>query len=180
MSRIGKVPVTLPDKVEIKIDGGQVHVKGPKGQLEFTFSDKVGIELKDKKILVTPKGEGAEYSSLWGTTRALVGNMVIGVSQGFTKKLEFSGVGYRASVKGSVLQLNLGYSHPIHYQLPEGITAKVAKNIIELSGIDKAMLGLAAAKVRSFRPPNPYKGKGIKYVGEVILRKAGKTGAKGK
>jgi len=115
---------------------------------------------------------------MWGTTRSLLSNMVTGVSTGFKRVLEFNGVGYKASVKGKVLVLNLGYSHPIDYQLPEGISAKVNKNVIELSGVDKEALGQSAAKIRSFRPPEPYKGKGIKYLEETIVRKAGKTGAK--
>lgn len=178
MSRIGKEPVVIPEKVEVKVNGAHVAVKGPLGSLEYTFTDKVGIELKGKEVLITPNGESKLARSLWGTTRTLVNNMVVGVSTGFTKTLEFNGVGYKAAAKGKVLVLNLGYSHPINYDLPEGVSAKVTKNVIDLSGASKELVGFAAAKIRSFRPPEPYKGKGIKYIDEHIIRKAGKAGGK--
>lgn len=178
MSRIGKVPVSVPEKVEVKVNGAHVSVKGPNGQLEYTFTDKVTIELKDKEVLVNPIDESKEARSLWGTTRSLIGNMVTGVSVGFTKSLEFNGVGYKATVSGTNLTLNLGYSHPIEYPLPAGVSAKVTKNVIDISGCDKELVGFVAAKVRSFRPPEPYKGKGVKYVDETIIRKAGKSGGK--
>ena len=178
MSRIGKVPVTLPEKVEVKLDGTSVSVKGPKGELNYTFPANVKIEMKDKEILVNPVDESKEARSMWGTTRTLISNMVTGVSTGFTKSLEFNGVGYKAAVKGRTLNLNLGYSHPIDYELPEGVDAKVNKNVIDITGSDKELVGFVAAKVRSFRPPEPYKGKGIKYSDEHIIRKAGKTGGK--
>ena len=178
MSRIGKNPVNVPEKVEVKVNGSHVKVKGPKGELEYTFTDHVGIELKDKAVIITPKNESALSRSLWGTTRTVINNMVLGVSVGFTKSLEFTGVGYKAAAKGSVLELNLGFSHPINYQLPVGITAKTGKNTIDISGCNKEMVGQVAAKVRSFRPPEPYKGKGIKYATEHIIRKAGKSGGK--
>lgn len=178
MSRIGKMPVELPDKVEVKIDGAKVSVKGPKGQLEQTFTDNIKIEQKDKQILVNPIDESQSARAMWGTARTIINNMVQGVSTGFTKSLEFNGVGYRAAVKGTDLELSLGYSHPITYKLPTGITAAVQKNIIEISGSNKELVGFVAAKVRSFRPPEPYKGKGIKYLDERIIRKAGKTGGK--
>ena len=178
MSRIGKMPVIIPDKVEAKVNGAQVTVKGPNGQLEYTFTSNVSIELKGKEILITPKTESKEDRSLWGTTRTLINNMMVGVTAGFRKDLEFNGVGYKAAAKGDTLVLNLGYSHPIDYKLPQGVTAKVVKNVIELSSANKEVLGLAAAKIRSFRPPEPYKGKGIKYVTETIIRKAGKSGGK--
>jgi large subunit ribosomal protein L6 len=178
MSRIGKVPVGIPDKVEVKVNGSLVAVKGPKGALEYNFTEHVGIELKDKEVIVTPSNDSKISRSLWGTTRTLIGNMVEGVSVGFTRSLVFNGVGYKAAVKGNVLVLNLGYSHPINYDLPEGITAKVDKTTINLMGCNKELLGFAAAKVRSFRPPEPYKGKGIRYSDEHIIRKAGKTGGK--
>jgi len=178
MSRVGKNPVALPDKVEVKIDGAFVSVKGPKGVIDYIFTDQVNIELKDKEVVVTPANESKLSRSLWGTTRSVINNMVVGVSDGFTKSLEFNGVGYKAAAKGSTLELGLGYSHPINYALPEGITAKVEGKIIHISGCNKEMVGQVAAKVRSFRPPEPYKGKGIKYTTEHIIRKAGKTGAK--
>ena len=176
MSRVGKVPVALPDKVELKVDGAFVSVKGPKGALDYTFTKKVKIELKDKNIVVTPVDESKESRALWGTTRAVISNMVTGVSQGFEKTLEFNGVGYKAVVKGSTLTLNLGYSHPIDYKMPEGISVGVEKNIITVKGCNKELVGFAAAKIRSFRPPEPYKGKGVKYTTEKIIRKAGKSG----
>lgn len=178
MSRIGKEPVVIPEKVDVKVDGAHVSVKGPNGALEYTFTKFVTIEKKDKEVLVNPIDQSKNARSLWGTTRTLINNMVVGVSTGFQKDLEFTGVGYKAAVKGKVLVLNLGYSHPIDYNLPEGVSAKVDKNSIQLSGCDKELVGFAAAKVRSFRPPEPYKGKGIKYADEHIIRKAGKTGAK--
>ena len=179
MSRIGKMPVEIPDKVQVTVDGQSVGVKGPKGELSYTFPQGVTLSHQEKKILVAPVNVNDQKDrSLWGMARTLVNNMVVGVASGFSKKLEFNGVGYKAAVKGDVLQLNLGYSHPIDYKYPKGIEVKVQKNIIELSGCNKELLGFTAAKIRSFRPPEPYKGKGIKYVDERIIRKAGKTGAK--
>jgi large subunit ribosomal protein L6 len=178
MSRIGKVPVSIPEKVNVKIDNKTVNVKGPKGELKYEFTEFVNIEEKDGCVVITPVDESKKSRSLWGTTRALIGNMVTGVTEGFTRNLIFTGVGYKAVVKGKVLTLNLGYSHPIDYQLPEGVTAAVAKDTISITGCDKELVGFVAAKVRSFRPPEPYKGKGVRYSDEVIVRKAGKTGAK--
>ena len=178
MSRIGKVPVEIPEKVEVKVNGAHVAVKGPKGQLEYTFTDKVTIKLDEKTVVVGPVDESKESRSLWGTTRTLVSNMVVGVSDGFTRTLEFTGVGYKAAVSGGTITLNLGYSHPIDYVLPQGVEAKVTKNVIDLTGCDKELVGFAAAKIRSFRPPEPYKGKGVKYSDETIIRKAGKAGSK--
>ena len=178
MSRIGKNPVVIPEKTDVQITGTTVKVKGSNGELEYTFTDKVKIEKVDQTVVVTPLKDTQEARALWGTTRSLINNMVLGVSKGFTKDLEYNGVGYKAVVKGDSLVLNLGYSHPIDYKLPAGVQAKVVKNVISLSGCNKELVGFAAAKVRSFRPPEPYKGKGIKYVNEVIVKKAGKTGAK--
>ncbi len=178
MSRIGKRPVTIPDKVDVKLNNGVVLVKGPNGQLDYSLTPNVKVDIQDKEIVVSPVDSSNKSRALWGLTRTLIDNMVVGVSDGFKKMLEFNGVGYRAAVQGTTLTLNLGYSHPIEYKLPEGISAKVNKNTIEISGIDKELVGMTAAKVRSFRPPEPYKGKGIKYADEVIIRKAGKTGGK--
>ncbi|WP_127718322.1 50S ribosomal protein L6 [Halobacteriovorax sp. HLS] len=178
MSRIGKVPVAIPEKVEVKIDGAFVSVKGPKGQLEYTFTDKVIIAQADKEVTINPADETKLARSLWGTTRTLVSNMVVGVSEGFTRTLEFTGVGYKAAVSGNTITLNLGYSHPIDYVLPTGVEAKVNKNVIDLTGCDKELVGFVAAKIRSFRPPEPYKGKGVRYSDETIIRKAGKAGSK--
>ena len=178
VSRVGKSPIVLPEKIDVEILGSTVKVKGSKGQLEYTFTDKVKIKKVDRTIVVIPVNDDQEVRALWGTTRSLINNMVVGVTEGFTKELEYNGVGYKAVVKGDLLVLNLGYSHPINYKLPQGVQAKVVKNVISLSGCNKELVGFAAAKIRSFRCPEPYKGKGIRYVGEVIVKKAGKTGAK--
>ena len=180
MSRIGKVPINIPDKVEVNIDGNNVAVKGPKGTLSVKLHEQILVNREKTGIVISPKGQDKKLYALWGTSRTLVSNMITGVSEGFIKKLEFNGVGYKAMAKGTTLQLNLGYSHPINYQLPTGVSAKVIKNIIEISGCDKALIGFVAANIRSLRLPEPYKGKGIKYTDERILRKAGKTGAKAK
>ena len=178
MSRIGKQPVTVPEKVTITIADKKIDVKGPNGQLTFTHHQGVSVEQKEKEILVNPVDASQQNRALWGLTRTLINNMVVGVTTGFTKNLVFTGVGYKAAVSGNKMTLNLGYSHPIDYELPEGISAKVTKNEIAISGANKELVGFAAAKIRSFRPPEPYKGKGIKYSDETIIRKAGKTGAK--
>lgn len=178
MSRIGKNPVVVPEKVQVQVNGAEFSAKGPKGELKYTFTDKVKIEFKDNQVSVTPMNESQEARSLWGTTRTLISNMVTGVSTGFTKSLEFNGVGYKAAVAGNTLTLNLGYSHPIDYVLPAGIEVKVNKNQIDVMGSDKELVGFVAAKIRSFRPPEPYKGKGVKYMTETIIRKAGKSGGK--
>lgn len=178
MSRIGKAPIGIPDKVEVKISGSTVEVKGPKGQLSYTFRKEVKIEKADKVINVTPAEKSTTAKALWGLSRTLLGNMVTGVTTGFVKTLEFNGVGYKAAVAGNVLTLNLGYSHAIDYKLPKGIEAKINKNTIEFYGSDKELVGFVAAQVRSYREPEPYKGKGLKYIDEKIIRKAGKTGAK--
>jgi large subunit ribosomal protein L6 len=178
MSRIGKKPIGIPDKVEVKLDGLSIDVKGPKGHLTYVFHQDVKIEKVDKFLNVTPANESSSARALWGMSRTLLGNMVTGVTTGFVKSLEFNGVGYKAAVSGSSLTLNLGYSHPIDYKLPVGVEAKVIKNVIEFHGCDKELVGFVAAQVRSFREPEPYKGKGLKYSDEKIIRKAGKTGAK--
>lgn len=178
MSRIGRMPINLPEKVEVTISGSDVKVKGPKGELSYSFNPVVDFKAEGNTITVSPKSDDKFSRSMWGTARTLVSNMVTGVSTGFVRVLEFNGVGYKASVSGNAMTLNLGYSHPIEYSLPDGISAKVNKNQIELSGANKELLGFVAAKIRSFRPPEPYKGKGVKYLEEVIIRKAGKTGAK--
>jgi large subunit ribosomal protein L6 len=180
MSRIGKVPVVVPDKVEVTIKLPQVTVKGPKGTLVHNLNNLVKAELNGKQVIVKPLNEEKESLSQWGTARTIINNMVVGVSAGFVKSLEFNGVGYKASVSGNILQLSLGYSHTIDFALPTGITAKVNKNQIDIEGSNKELVGQVAAKVRSFRPPEPYKGKGLKYTTETIIRKAGKAGGKGK
>ncbi len=176
MSRIGKKPVQIPAGVKIKREGDRIEVEGPKGKLSRFIPETVGVVLEADTIVVTPVNAGRRDTSLQGLYRTLVSNMIDGVTKGFSKVLEINGVGYRADVKGSVLNLALGYSHPIEYQLPEGITVEVEKQTrITVHGIDKEAVGATAAKIRSFREPEPYKGKGIKYADERILRKAGKT-----
>lgn len=178
MSRIGKQPVTVPEKVTVTIKDKNIDVKGPKGSLSFTHNPGVTVEQKDNIISVNPVDGSHKNKALWGLTRTLVNNMVTGVTSGFTRTLEFTGVGYKAAVSGNKITLNLGYSHPIDYTLPEGIEAKVTKNVIDISGCNKELVGFVAAKIRSFREPEPYKGKGVRYSDEVIIRKAGKTGKK--
>ena len=178
MSRIGKKPVVVPEKVVVTIADKLITVKGPNGQLELAHHSGVNVEKTDNNIVVSPVDSSNKNRALWGLTRTLVDNMVVGVTAGFTKKLHFTGVGYKAAVSGNKMTLNLGYSHPIVYDLPEGITAKVVKTEIEIIGASKELVGFVAAKIRSFRPPEPYKGKGVRYADEVIIRKAGKTGAK--
>lgn len=178
MSRIGKLPIKIENDVKVNLESSKLIVSGKNGSLTIDIHDSVTVAAQGDELVVTPKSDEKISQSMWGTTRTLISNMVHGVSKGFTRDLEFNGVGYKASVSGSTLNLSLGYSHPIAYELPEGISAKVAKNVISISGADKALVGFVAAKVRSFRKPEPYKGKGIKYTDEVIIRKAGKSGAK--
>lgn len=175
MSRIGKKPIEVPSGVKINIDGSVIKVEGPKGRLERVVTDQVEIKLEAEQMIVSPVD--VKNNAIQGLTRSLLANMVEGVTKGFTRILEINGIGYRAELQGASLNLALGYSHPINYPLPEGISAEVEKQTkITLTGIDKELLGATAAKIRSFRPPEPYKGKGIKYSDERILRKAGKTG----
>ena len=183
MSRIGRKPLEIPKGVTVSITNDTVSTKGPKGSL--TLKRHRDVEIKqtkddDKKdvIVFERKGNGGSERAAHGLMRALVGNMLTGVTTGFTRQLEINGVGYKAELKGPKIVLSLGFSHPVEYNLPEGITAKVDKNLLILSGIDRQALGAATAKIRSLRPPEPYKGKGIKYVEETILRKAGKTAGK--
>lgn len=180
MSRIGKIQITVPEKVETTFKDHVFTCKGQKGTLKANINKLVKVSIKDKSITVDPIDTSKEARSQWGTTRTIISNMVNGVSKGFIKTLEFNGVGYKAAVNGTTLNLNLGFSHPIDFSLPAGITAKVTKNVIEIEGSDKELVGLVASKVRSFREPEPYKGKGIKYGTETIKRKAGKAGGKGK
>lgn len=176
MPRIGKQPVTIPQGVTVTIDGQSVHVKGAKGTLQRAFHERVHFEQADGQIIVTVDRPEEKISrELWGTSRVLLANMVTGVTVGFSKQLEVNGVGYRAEASGKKLKLNLGYSHPIEYAVPEGIDVKVEKNLITVSGIDKQLVGQVAAQIRDYRKPEPYKGKGIKYIDEVIRRKAGKV-----
>ena len=178
MSRVGKRPVPIPNGVDVSIKGRKVQVKGPKGSLSRVMHDDVNLKVEDGAIQVSVTGNGKKVGALQGLSRTLVANMIHGVTQGFERVLEIVGVGYRVNLKSNVLTLALGYSHPINFKLPEGITAAVEKTKITLSGIDKELLGATAAKIRSFRKPEPYKGKGIKYAEERVKRKVGKTGAK--
>jgi len=178
VSRIGHQPVEIPSGVDIKIDGTHVRVKGPKGELEFTFSPKLEIKEENDEIVITRPNDQREARALHGTTRALINNMVLGVTEGFEKELRLVGVGYRASLSGNNLVLNVGYSHPVELEPPEGITLEVGERSqqVIVRGYDKQKVGQIAADVRKVRPPEPYKGKGIRYQGEWIRRKAGKAG----
>jgi len=179
MSRVGKKPIILPKGVEITFDGTMLLVKGPKGELRRLIHPKVQLDIDGSQILVTNADNSKESRSLYGLFRSLIANMVLGVTEGFKKTLEVIGVGYRVERSGNQLVFNLGYSHPIAYDIPTGIDAQIdQRNKVVLSGIDKELLGSTAAKIRSFRAPEPYKGKGVKYFEEKIRRKAGKTGVK--
>ena len=175
MSRIGKKPVVVPAGVTAKVDGQLVSVKGAKGQLEFLVPDDVSVVYQDNAIRVDPRNETKRARALWGTSRARVNNIVLGVTTGFEKKLEITGVGYRAAVQGKTLQLALGYSHDVNYPIPAGVTIVTPKPTeITISGIDKRQIGQIAAEIRALRAPEPYKGKGVKYANEFIFRKEGK------
>jgi large subunit ribosomal protein L6 len=179
MSRIGKRPISIPGKVSVAIDGQSVLVKGPKGELSRVLPSEVTLVQEGETLLVNRNGESRPARQRHGLCRTLVANMVEGVSQGFQKKLEIQGVGYRAQVQGRTLTLNMGYSHPVQIEPPEGIQFAVENNVnVTVSGIDKEIVGNTAAQIRAVRPPEPYKGKGIRYAGEVVRRKAGKAGKK--
>ena len=179
MSRIGKKPIIIPAGVKVALNGRTVKVEGPKGRLERELHDQVEIRVEADQIQVHPPNQRTG-GALQGLTRTLVANMVDGVTKGFTRGLEINGVGYRAELKGTTLNLALGYSHPVEYPLPAGVSAEVEKQTkITLSGIDKELVGATAAKIRSFRPPEPYKGKGIRYADEQIRHKVGKAFASG-
>ena len=179
MSRIGRLPIAIPAGVEVVIaEGNKVTVKGPKGTLEKCLPVEMEIKVEDNQVIVSRPNDLKKMKSLHGLTRTLIQNMVIGVSQGYEKTLEVNGVGYRAAKQGKKLVLNLGYSHPVEMEDPEGLESKVDGNKIIVSGIDKEKVGQFAAEIRTKRPPEPYKGKGIKYADEVIRRKVGKTGKK--
>ncbi|HEY9809240.1 MAG TPA: 50S ribosomal protein L6 [Halomicronema sp.] len=181
MSRIGKRPITIPSKVQVTIDGQQVSVKGPKGTLSRVLPSEVAVEQEGETILVNRVNESRPARQRHGLCRTLVSNMVEGVSTGFQKRLEIQGVGYRAAVQGTNLILNVGYSKPVEIQPPDGITVAVENNTnVIVSGIDKEIVGNTAARIRAVRPPEVYKGKGIRYAGEVVRRKVGKAGGKGK
>ncbi len=179
MSRVGKMPVKIPEKVKVSVAGTLVKVEGPKGKMSFPFNPRVAVAVDKGEVKVTRPDETRESKSLHGLTRTLVKNAVEGVVKGYERGLEISGVGFKAEVKGKDVHFTLGFSHPVVFKLPEGITAEVdAKQTkITVRGVDKHLLGLTAAKIRGLRPPEPYKGKGIKYADEHVRRKEGKTGA---
>jgi large subunit ribosomal protein L6 len=175
MSRIGKKPVPVPKGVTAKVDGQTVSVKGPKGELSITLVDDVKAELGDDGVTVSPRDQSKRARSMWGMSRSLVDNLMTGVATGFTRTLEINGVGYRAAMRGKDLQLNLGYSHEVVYAVPEGVQVQCPRPTeIVVSGIDPARVGQVAAEIRRYRPPEPYKGKGVKYANEFIFRKEGK------
>ncbi len=179
MSRIGKYPVNFDDKVQVNITNNIVTVKGPKTSLKYQLDQRITAKLDGKKVVLTRVDDSTESKSLHGLYKVLIQNAVSGVSQGFSKALELHGVGYRANVQGKKLELSLGFSHAINYEIPEGIEIKVDKQTtVTVSGADKALVGQVAAKIRSFRPPEPYLGKGVRYAGEHIRRKAGKSAGK--
>ncbi len=174
MSRIGKQSIIIPENVEVKIDKNQIIIKGPQGQLEQLLPPQIELIQEKASLAVKPRKESKKTRALWGLWRSLIFNMIEGVTKGFEKKLEINGVGYRVSLQGNKLILNIGFSHPVEIEAPEGIKFEVDKNIITVFGADKQIVGQTAAKIRAQRKPEPYKGKGIKYLDEVIRRKAGK------
>jgi large subunit ribosomal protein L6 len=184
MSRVGKKPIVIPEKVEVKLDGQTVSVKGPLGELKTVLHPSVSVSIAEnegKKELTAAvlNEENAGDRAQWGTARANIANMIAGVTTGYSKSLEINGVGFRVSLSGQKLVLALGFSHDVDFQLPAGITAKVEKNVVTISGADKQMVGETAAQIRALKKPEPYKGKGIRYIDEVVRRKAGKTAKTG-
>lgn len=178
MSRIGKKPIEKPEKVELKITENKVIAQGPRGELALELPEGLLVEEKNGWLFVKLKDEQKNISALWGLTRALLQNIILGVSRGFNKQLELVGVGYRAALEGEkVLNLNLGFSHPVKMAVPQGLEVKVEKNVITISGIDKQKVGQFSAEIRKQRPPEPYKGKGVRYLGEKVRRKEGKKSA---
>ncbi len=176
MSRIGKKPITLPENVEVNVVENNITVKGPKGQLEFAFNNELSVEINENVLTIVRPSETKFHRAIHGTTRALINNMIIGVSEGFKKELKMIGVGYRASMQGTKLVVLAGYSHPVEMEIPAGLTVEVPKNTqIFVSGIDKQLVGEFAANIRGVRPPEPYLGKGIRYIDEYVRRKEGKT-----
>lgn len=176
MSRIGKTPIAVPAKVKVELKGNKIFVEGPKGKLDFSLPKRTKIAVEGSQITVTRDGDDAEAKSLHGLSRAIVNNMVKGVSEGFVKKLEIQGVGFKAAVQGKVVNLSLGYSHPVNYPIPDQIKVTVEENTkITIEGPSKETVGLVASEIRSYYPPEPYKGKGVRYSDEKVIRKEGKT-----
>ena len=174
MSKIGKKLIEIPKDVAVAVEAGVVKIKGPKGELEHRIPREIEVSIKDNILSVVPAGKSKRVPALWGTTRAVIANLIAGAEKGFEKKLELEGVGYKVQMQGSDLSLSLGFSHPVVFKCPEGIKLAVEKNTITVSGVSKEKVGQAAANIRALKKPEPYKGKGIHYVGEVIKRKAGK------
>jgi large subunit ribosomal protein L6 len=175
MSRVGKKPVTVVDGIDVSVDGTVLVAKKGNNEKRLETHGRVEISIDGAEVTFARVGESKQSAAFWGTYRALFANMIEGLDKGFKKSLEINGVGYRAAVQGQTLNLQLGFSHPVEYTIPEGVEVKVEKNLIHLSGTDKQTIGQVAAEIRSFRPPEPYKGKGVKYTDEVIVRKAGKS-----
>ncbi len=178
MSRIGKLPIAIPAGVEVSVNGSVVVIKKGSNVVELDTHNRVGIDVTEGNVVFSLKGEEAQDKAFWGTYRALTANAITGLVTGFSKSLEINGVGYKAAVKGDILELQLGYSHPINFDIPAGIEISVEKNIINVKGSSKQQVGQVAAIIRGFRKPEPYKGKGVKYSDETIIRKAGKTSKK--
>ena len=176
MSRIGKQPIAIPPKVKVAVNGQKVHVEGPKGKLDWELPKRTSLKVEGDKIVLSRANDDAQSKALHGLSRALVNNMVKGVSEGFVRKLEIQGVGFKAAVQGKVVNLALGFSHPINYNIPDQIKVTVEENTkITIEGPDKRVVGLVASEIRSYYPPEPYKGKGVRYAGEHVQRKEGKT-----
>lgn len=178
MSRIGKRPIPIPDSIQVTVEGSKITFKGAKASKELETYGRVKIDLQNKELVFAALDSAPQSRAFWGTYRALANNIVLGLTSGFSKTLEINGVGYKASVSGKVLELALGFSHPIKYPIPDGVEMSVDKNQLIIKGNDKQQIGQISAEIRDFRPPEPYKGKGIKYIDETIIRKAGKTAKK--
>lgn len=174
MSRVGKKLILIPERVEVKTEGHKVTIKGPKGELFYEIHPEIKVEIKEGKISVLPSRKTKKTKSFWGLTRTLLANMIQGVTDGYEKKLAIEGLGYKASLEGKDLVVRVGFTHPVIVKVPEGINFSVEKNIITISGINKELVGQISAKIRKIRPPEPYKGKGIRYLGEIVRRKVGK------
>lgn len=174
MSRIGKQPILIPESVEVKIEGQKIIIKGPKGELQREIRPEIKVEVRGSKILTIPKIETSKTKAFWGLSRALINNMIKGVNNGYEKKLKIEGIGYRAALEGDNLVLQLGYTHPVNMSPPEGVKFSLDKDIITISGFDIEKVSQTAAEIRKKKPAEPYKGKGIRYLGEIIRRKAGK------
>ncbi|MEA3295631.1 MAG: 50S ribosomal protein L6 [Patescibacteria group bacterium] len=177
MSRIGKLPISIPNGVDVKIDKRKLTVKSQKGELVYEFRPEIEVKIENQEVLVLPKIKTKQTKAFWGLTRALIANMIEGALNGYEKKLELQGVGYKVEAQGEDLIMQIGFSHPVKIDKVDNIKFVVEKNIITISGIDKQLVGQVASKIRKIRPPEPYKGKGIRYVGEVVRRKAGKKAA---